>query len=519
MITPFRAVTRRSIYSRVVGAVLGGFVVTTVASQSFEMRTWTEFGFRNVNGLAHRIRAEDINRDGFLDLVHSRPGIRVNRGDVSFADMTLPTPPTVPFLMTAGGVAVGDLDKDGRVDIVAPQWRLSGFHANPHILYLGDPAGGFAADLSGRLPILFSNAIGAEVADIDNDGDVDILIYNEDTVDYLLVNDGSGRFTDETTSRLPTALLGDATRAMLFVDVNNDGYVDIVRGGWGGAAFALINDGFGGFTTAGQPFGAPYCRDIQAADIDRDGHLDLWFSNDSGDTLWLGDGNGRFVDATHRLAGLQPPPYGFASRTVAFADFDADGDLDVIVGTRTPSGPTTFVGPVLLENDGAGRFRNVTLSALHGIQATCNAFAVADFDRDGDLDVALVFEAVPFEFATQSILFNMKRHIRVLPTSVRNATTTIELYADSNHILAPLLAVAPARIPLGGLGIVGIDPTAFVELPRVYFPSRGRQDLLLPIPNNPTLVGRTLHFQAVDLWSESSGPGARLTNVTRTTIR
>ena len=120
---------------------------------------------------------------------------------------------------------------------------------------------------------------------------------------------------------------------------------------------------------------------VSVGDADGDGIEDLYVSQPAGlpNRLYLGRADGRFEDATERagLAVLDDTAHA------VFADVDNDGDQDLILSTAS--------GPGLFTNDGTGRYRLVTgaFQFQGGLQGAPMSLALADYDRDGDLDVYL----------------------------------------------------------------------------------------------------------------------------------
>jgi hypothetical protein len=274
--------------------------------------------------------------------------------------------------------AAGDVDGDGDLDVALAM------EFEPKVLLVNDGAGRFR-DASVQLPRAVHDSEDVALADFDGDGDLDLVLVSEDDrQDELYLNDGSGRFVD-ASERLTA---DDVSNALLVVDLNADGAPDILTGNIG-LDRALVNDGSGRFrdeTTGRWPQGGDESRtqDLEGFDMDGDGDLDIAVANEGQNRLFRND-EGILVDVT--AAAL--PQARDESREIRAADFDGDGDLDLIVAN------VRFLldqpaSDELLLNDGRGRF----IRAAEGWQPSSRErshFTVqaVDLDRDGDVDLLL----------------------------------------------------------------------------------------------------------------------------------
>jgi hypothetical protein len=298
------------------------------------------------------------------------------------------------------GVEVFDADGDGWLDVLFANgngFSSPGGALAPTLLInhtnLGGPIS-FLDETMARLPAGFvAQAKGLTVCDVDGDGDLDVVFANAfQTQPRILINDGTGHFTDETAQRFPTLLLDSF--GVGFGDVDGDGDVDLVFadagpspfGGPGGKARLFLNDGSGHFAddpaflaAAVNKVGA---QNAQMADLDDDFDLDIIVDGKStGQQLYWNDGTGHFS-----LATPSPLPAGSPNTYATdWGDLDNDDDLDGAYislsgfdeGTAqndlVPGGTATFTGTT------------ATLTGLNGDDD--NDVVFLDANNDGVLDL------------------------------------------------------------------------------------------------------------------------------------
>ena len=252
---------------------------------------------------------------------------------------------------------------------------------------------------------------GAALEDFNGDGLLDMLTSSLeiDVGMRLLLNAGDGTFCEASAASGVSAIPG--VLDFFPADYDNDGDVDVLasRGAWFGSdgrvrPSLLRNDGEGRFVDVAREAGlAQQVGPAQAAawaDVDNDGWLDLFYGREADQTapggvapssLFLNQGDGTFVD----IARDQPlHDVGFV-KGCAFGDIDNDGDPDLYVNTR--GGPNG-----LFQNDGAGRFTDITRGS--GTAEPRNGFAAAFFDADQDGDLDLYAAGYDVLFGQRSVL-------------------------------------------------------------------------------------------------------------------
>lgn len=314
-----------------------------------------------------------------------------------------------PERMT-GGAAVGDVDGDAWDDLLVT--RLDA----PVLLFRNQGDGTFvdASASAGLSAATFTN--GAAFADLDNDGDLDLLLTTvAGNRAYLYINDGAGHFTEEAAARgaLLPANTQNQNRYMAYSvnvgDYDNDGWLDVRYSFWRqGDSVLLRNRGriapghFSDVTVASGTrlqtfeFGATF------TDLDRDGWLDLAVAADfSTSKLLWNNGDGTFVDGT-TAAGVGTDENGMGS---TLGDFDGDGDLDWFVTSIYDPDETCeegdcrwgYSGNRLYRNQGGRVFSGATnfANVRDGLWGWGAAFL--DADNDADLDLVMTNGAVfPF---------------------------------------------------------------------------------------------------------------------------
>jgi len=273
----------------------------------------------------------DLNGDGHLDLTCAEPRYS-----------SIPEEPPDPHLATYLGNGTGAFALHQELPLaVVPNFLVSGkFNgdANPDVviapstgglaLYQGDGMGNMVAGSSFASGVVYSSL---SVGDVDKDGSLDLIALG--TSSSVFYGNGTGGFAPGPM----LTIAGGTPREAVTGDFNEDGIVDIavaacVRQAPNPPAFVniLLGDGSRGFVPAASL--AEYCpMRIEAADFNRDGHLDLAVADDAhtGMYLLLGRGDGSFLT----LPGFLLP----SDASLAVGDFDGNGMPDLAPASSDPS--------------------------------------------------------------------------------------------------------------------------------------------------------------------------------------
>jgi hypothetical protein len=312
------------------------------------------FGFEGV-------AVGDINRDGKLDVIAIN-GVTMltfaGNGDGTLQQATLARVP-------AGPPVVGDVSGDGALDIlIAVSSRV--------FVVESDGSGGL------HLPIFHArgrSSTAVTAADFNGDGNADLVLYDNSPLIHsvsIALGNGDGGFRD----LVDYSLQSDTRGSVKAREVTGDGIVDLVAG-----FNVLAGNGDGTFRepVAAAPFGG---ATFEIGDINGDGKPDLVMPRSNTVVLFAGNGDGTF-QAQQQLWQL---PRNSKVDSLAVGDMNGDGRQDVVVSHRLGCLETCIVmdpdGFEVLLNDGGGTFHaSFESSLLEG------PVALADLNGDGKLDL------------------------------------------------------------------------------------------------------------------------------------
>ncbi|MEM8685602.1 MAG: VCBS repeat-containing protein, partial [Pseudomonadota bacterium] len=347
----------------------------------------------------------------------------VETGELNFTDVT-----DAAGLNHVGygmGVATGDFDNDGYVDVYATYWGSNRLYRNT--------GNGRFADITAGAGVNDERwTTSATWFDYDLDGDLDLALVNYVAFstsmqkrctsptggpeycspsaylpvgDRLYRNNGDLTFTNVTND----AGLGEATGPGLGIvaaDFNGDRWPDVYVANDGAANQLWLNNGDGTFDERGLMSGSAFnlggtpeaSMGLAAGDCDGDGDVDLFMTHltKETNTLYLNNGEAIFMDNTVN-AGLGHTSLPLTGFGTDWFDVDHDGLLDLYV---TNGAVTTYAGgrqdeypyaqpDQLFRNEGSCRFADVSRSSgsALAVEAVGRGVAVGDIDNDGDDDV------------------------------------------------------------------------------------------------------------------------------------
>jgi len=371
-----------------VATTLSVLIASSVSAQQFIDVTSSRFPVPNLAEWTNQVTIGDLDGDGDLDILFANGGnfssagpdlkmrVLINDGAGRFTDQT--DARTGGHAGIHRGVELGDCDRDGDLDILLAQ----DFDRLPGLL-INDGSGVFASEGALRLPPITLSSSRGQFGDIDNDGDLDIILPSGTTSRFtcgqyrLYLNDGACMYTDVTATQFPAGNVCNNMDA-IFGDIDNDFDIDLRTASTGTANSRLYrNDGTGVFRPIAVPSDST-CYSYDFGDIDGDGDLDMLGANGSSgsqDLLLANDGSGTFTNVSGQIS----PNPNDDDNDSKFLDYDNDGDLDLLIAR---------IGGAekLYQNDGSGNFA-ITTGVFEAVSDSSLDVAVAELTGDGRLDV------------------------------------------------------------------------------------------------------------------------------------
>jgi hypothetical protein len=386
----------------------------------------------------HAVAVEDFDGDGLPDIILATfdpPHILYfrNLGNLRFKDETRGSG-LENFQGTGTGFAVGDFDRDGKLDVYVTSVR-----GGESRLFKGNGDGTFT-DVSARSGTLLKTpARSCAWSDIDGDGWLDLYVTSPEGNNHLFRNNGDGTFTD-IAQQAGVALAGKHSLSCAFGDVDGDGLDDLFVTNYDSQVSTLFkNLGNGKFSDITAQAGLERKASSVGCvfgDVFNRGRLDLYVTTDSWlsganyseaqllqqkhtvepNVLYVNDGKGAFTP-------LAEPAFNYKtlSHDAILEDLDHDGLLDFYVGVDAESGnqwATSKGGNPLWTRADGQKWRE--MGKVWGIQhvANCVCVPAVDFDNDGDLDLLLV------NFYSNVVLYrndtNDKNWLRVKAVGTRS---------------------------------------------------------------------------------------------------
>ena len=324
----------------------------------------------------------DFNNDGLPDIftagLFEQDHLYINQTHNRFSDEAqsfgLDSDKNTKVLNLAA--CAGDLDNDGYIDLYISV--LNG----KNIIYK-NIKGKYFVDVSkdsGAQGLASDRSNATAIADVDNDGDLDIFVANEYGTNRLYINNGAGIFSEITQ---PAGLLTkQGGNAASFADMDNDGDVDLYVTNWSAPNVLYRNDfmetgklHFTDITQASGTGGAAYLKSNAAVwtDIDNDADLDLLVTNrKGGNRLYFNNGKGIFKKSI-QIGSSNDASYG-----AVVADFDGDGFKDIYINN---------IGKNALYRQQEQQFVRDSVHLATQIDAYSTGLAISDLDADGDVDI------------------------------------------------------------------------------------------------------------------------------------
>ena len=397
-----------------------------------------------LDSLGSGVALLDFDNDGWLDIYLLNGGtvqalkgqepfpramLLHNNHDGTFTDVTEKA--GVANERWGVGVAVGDYDNDGWPDIYVSNYGKNRLYHNNH--------DGTFTDVAEKAGVTVGTwSTGPTWGDYDHDGLLDLFVpgyvkYDVDhpprggkpcqfrgvnvfcgpqglpgESDHLFHNNGDGTFTDVSVKAGVSDPSGGYGLASVFVDMDDDGWLDLAVANDSVPSFLYRNRHDGTFEEIGVASGFALADDghaqasmgIAVGDYNRDGKVDFYVSSFSDDynSLYRNEGGGNFSEVAYR-SGLGYPTIPFVSWGTAFMDFDNDGLLDIFVanGHVYPTvdqqdwGFTYAERPQLFRNLDGAKFQEVPPATGSGLAdvITPRGAAFGDLFNDGHIDVVI----------------------------------------------------------------------------------------------------------------------------------
>jgi hypothetical protein len=459
------------------------------------------------------IMTGDVNRDGRPDVLGSTGvagGIQVCIGQ---GDGTLGAPTGYPF---DGFGSLGDLTSDGYPDFASAKNLSASIN-----VAVNDGSGGFAAGT----PIALSTGefvVRVRLADMNLDGKLDLLVSTFTFFQSVLQigqGNGGGGFSSLTLA----AAFPSNTSLFNAVDINHDGALDIGSLSSNGGMATYLNNGSGGLgPNSGTFYGIGFfASGLDFADVNQDGYADAAIASHSPSlptgnaAVALGNGTGQFP-----IVG-QATSLSFVPNAVAFRDVSGDGVPDLVLSEAS----TTSIAVLTSTTQGV----LTPPVEFPSVAGSTGGFAVNDLDGDGRLDVVLGSSSGSGLVATLRNLTPYHAGVTPFGTGTAGCDGIHGLTTNSAPAVGNLAyGYLATQTPRNSLGLVlstdaadfaGSDPFfLFIALHvnlfaatqvyafDLYTDPFGGGFAPVPIPNNPILQGQTFYTQAIFAWTNPCSP-------------